>query len=176
MIKQCKKCENNFEDRSQAKTAKFCSKDCSGKYWYNINRAIYIDKAKKNYRLNREKRIKQISIRAKERKKTDIMFRLQLNLRKRFKIAFNNNQKTGSVTDNLGCTIEELRQHLETQFEPGMTWGNYGFRGWHMDHIKPLCTFDLTNLEQFKEACHFTNLKPLWWQDNLSKGGKVGQS
>ncbi len=56
-----------------------------------------------------------------------------------------------------------------------MTWDNYGLYGWHIDHIKPLASFDLTDREQFLEACHYTNLQPLWAEENLSKGNKIIQ-
>ncbi len=68
--------------------------------------------------------------------------------------------------------MEELKQHLEKQFQPGMTWNNWKFDGWHLDHIVPLCKFDLMNPEQVKIATHYTNLQPLWAKDNLSKNGK----
>ena len=51
-----------------------------------------------------------------------------------------------------------------------MTWENYGRNGWEIDHIKPLSKCDLTDPEQFKEVCNYTNLQPLWAEDNLSKG------
>jgi hypothetical protein len=54
-----------------------------------------------------------------------------------------------------------------------MSWGNYGFRGWHIDHIIPLASFDLTDREQFLKACHHTNLQPMWAKENLSKGSKL---
>ena len=78
----------------------------------------------------------------------------------------------GSAVRDLGCSVEELKRHLEKQFQPKMNWENYGLYGWHIDHIKPLVNFDLTNREQFLEACHYTNLQPLWAEDNLSKGAK----
>ena len=43
-----------------------------------------------------------------------------------------------------------------------------------IDHIRPLSSFDLTDHEQVKQVCHYSNLRPLWAIDNLSKGSKVG--
>lgn len=54
-----------------------------------------------------------------------------------------------------------------------MTWENWGRRGWHIDHIAPLSSFDLTDPVQFRRAVHYTNLQPLWWFDNLSKGKRI---
>ena len=71
---------------------------------------------------------------------------------------------------DLGCTIPELKQYLESKFQEGMTWENWGVHGWHIDHIIPLSSFDLTCREQFLKVCHYTNLQPLWAKDNLSKG------
>ena len=84
--------------------------------------------------------------------------------------AIKTNAKAGSAVRDLGCTIPELKAHLEAQFQPGMTWDNWSLKGWHIDHIKPLTSFDLTNREQFLQACHYTNLQPLWASENLSKG------
>lgn len=75
-----------------------------------------------------------------------------------------------SVTRSLGCTPEQLKLHLEQQFQPGMTWENHGVHGWHVDHKKPLASFDLTDPAQFDQACHYTNLQPLWATDNIRKG------
>lgn len=73
----------------------------------------------------------------------------------------------------LGCSLEEYRQHLESKFQPDMTWENRGFKGWHVDHIIPLNFFDLSDLEQLKKACHYTNLQPLWALDNQIKHDKI---
>jgi desulfoferrodoxin (superoxide reductase-like protein) len=54
-----------------------------------------------------------------------------------------------------------------------MTWDNWTTDGWHIDHIKPLASFDLTDRKQLLEACHYTNLQPLWAKDNLIKSDKI---
>jgi hypothetical protein len=69
----------------------------------------------------------------------------------------------------LGCTKGELVAHIEAQFALGMTWGNYGRDGWEIDHIKPCAAFDLTDLRQQALCFHYTNLRPLWRADNLSR-------
>jgi hypothetical protein len=102
----------------------------------------------------------------------NIIFKLPDYLRTRIRNALKSNSKVGSAVHDLGCSINELKFHLETQFTRDMSWDNYG-PYWHIDHIKPLSSFDLTNREQFLEACHYTNLQPLYWEDNLKKGAKL---
>lgn len=73
----------------------------------------------------------------------------------------------------LGCSVDEAREHLEGQFTTGMSWENYGFRGWHIDHIRPLASFNMNIEEDRRAAFHYTNLQPLWWIDNLQKSSKL---
>ena len=108
-----------------------------------------------------------------ERIKHDPQYRLAHLLRCRLNAALNGNQKSGSAVRDLGCSISELVTYLEAQFRPRMTWENHSMRGWHIDHIKPLSAFDLTDREQLLEAVHYTNLQPLWAEENLHKGTAV---
>ena len=103
----------------------------------------------------------------------DINYKLCRILRNRISKAIKYNYKAGSSVKDLGCTIEELKAHLKSLFQPGMTWDNWTIDGWHIDHIIPLASFDLTDREQFLKANHYTNLQPLWAEDNLSKGDKI---
>ena len=103
----------------------------------------------------------------------DINFRLKVLLRGRLWKVITRNSKKSSSLSLLGCTIEDLKSHLEKQFTKGMTWENYG--KWHIDHIKPCSSFDLTNLEQQKICFHYTNLQPLWAKDNIKKSDKIIQ-
>jgi hypothetical protein len=104
-----------------------------------------------------------------KRIKIDQNYRIAINLRNRLLAAINSNQKAGSAIQDLGCTISDLKIYLENKFKNGMNWQNYGKQGWHIDHIKPLKDFDLTDRDQFLVACHYTNLQPLWWYENLQK-------
>ena len=69
--------------------------------------------------------------------------------------------------------MKELKIYLESLFQEGMTWDNYNFYGWHIDHIIPIASFDLSDPEQQKKCFHYTNLQPLWASDNLQKGVKL---
>ncbi len=99
----------------------------------------------------------------------DINYKIGHNLRSRLNQAIKG--RNNSLTKDLDCSIPNLKLYLESKWQQGMTWGNYGIDGWHIDHIKPLSKFDLRNPEELKKACHYTNLQPLWAKDNLSKNG-----
>ena len=107
------------------------------------------------------------------RRQNDFQYKLKIGLRDRLRKALHGNYKNGSAVKDLGCSIDELKIHLESKFQSGMSWDNYGFYGWHIDHIVPLASFDLTDRKQFLEVCHYTNLQPLWAKDNLSKGDSI---
>lgn len=71
----------------------------------------------------------------------------------------------------LGCTFEFLKEYLESKFKQGMSWDKP--ESFHIDHIRPLASFDLTDPEQQRAACHYTNLQPLSPFENRSKGAKI---
>lgn len=71
----------------------------------------------------------------------------------------------------IGMTFKELKVYIEDRFKEGMTWENYG--EWHIDHIIPISSFDLTKAENQKKAFHYTNLQPLWARENLQKHTKM---
>jgi hypothetical protein len=111
--------------------------------------------------------------RHKNKRATDIDYRLGCVLRTRLNTALVKGYKAGSAVKDLGCSIEHFRKHIESLWTEGMNWANYGKKGWHIDHIKPFVAFDLKDRDQLLQACNYKNMQPLWYYDNISKGGKI---
>lgn len=103
--------------------------------------------------------------------KKDINRRIAANLRSRLYAALKRNIKQGSAVDALGCSIQEFREHLERGFAPNWSWENWG-ELWHIDHIKSLATFDLSDKNQFMVANHWTNMRAYSAFDNISEGAR----
>ena len=116
---------------------------------------------KEEYIRNREKYI----TRSLEYQKT-LVGRIKHNIRTRI----NNAIKRGSNSASklIGCDIEMYIHYMEYLFDETMTWDNYGTH-WHIDHVNPVCNFDLTIIDQQKIAFHWTNTRPLSATDNLSR-------
>lgn len=110
-----------------------------------------------------------------KRYKTDPMFRLTMRLRNRVRQALKlyGAKKCARTVELIGCPVTHARAHIESLFKPGMSWSNHGKFGWHIDHVKAIIHFDLSNPEQQRAAFHWSNLQPLWWWENLSKGDKI---
>jgi Uri superfamily endonuclease len=101
---------------------------------------------------------------------TDANYRLTRLLRGRMREALKGHSKSASTIELLGCTVDECKAHLEAQFTEGMSWANHG--EWHIDHIRPCASFDLTIAADQRLCFHYSNLQPLSAADNLAKGDK----
>lgn len=75
--------------------------------------------------------------------------------------------KAGKTLDLVGCSVEFLHAHITSQFVDGMSWETRKL--WHVDHIRPLSSYDLTDPAQQAESMHWTNLRPMWGSDNIAK-------
>ncbi len=159
--------EHAREYRSRPEFKRYRSKYM--KVFWEMNpqyRERYFAKNKDHIRATRRKN-------EAKRLASDLNFRLGKALRSRLRSAIVGNCRGGSAVRHLGCSIAKLRDYLEERFQVGMTWANWGKRGWHIDHIKPLVSFDLSDPEQFMRAAHYTNLQPLWARDNQSKDSRT---
>ena len=127
------------------------------KYYYNN-----IDKTRERRRNYENNRIKN-----------DPQFRLSKNIRRRvlFFLQSNNIYKNNKTFEIIGCTPQQLKEYIQSQFRDNMSWENYGYYGWHIDHIIPLSSSNTE--EELYKLCHFTNLQPLWAEDNLKKSNKI---
>jgi hypothetical protein len=71
----------------------------------------------------------------------------------------------------LGCTLAEYKTYLENQFEPGMTWDNWG--RWNVDHVVPVSSVDLCNPLSRIKIFNYTNTRPMWTDKNLKKSAST---
>ena len=135
----------------------------------DANPEKYRAQSRKSYHANKEKYFEH----RRNLLKSNVGFRIRTNLCRRINHSLTKGFKSAKTLELLGCSVEELKAHLESKFKDGMTWDNYGIKGWHIDHIIPCSAFNLTDPEQQKKCFHYTNLQPLWWQENLTKRNKI---
>ena len=163
MSKRCTKCEieksfsefgdNMYHgDRKQSRCQE-CENERKSK-WKIDNRERYLENRRRYER---------------ERKAIDINFRLTKNLRGRLRKALLKQvaSKNDTTEALLGISYSEFKNYIEFLMTPNMNWDNI-----HLDHVRPLSSFDLKDIEQLKEASHYTNIQPLLAKDNLLKGDR----
>ena len=143
---------------------------------YHINNREKIkNKVRIWYEKNKERSLEMNRRYIYNRYHADPNFKLTINLRNRFykELREHLSTKKESSLVLVGCSIKKLKQYLESKFEEGMTWDNWSKYGWHIDHIIPCSSFDLTKEEEQKKCFHYTNLQPLWAKDNMEKSNKL---
>lgn len=185
MLKKCNKCK-------ESKLLKFFYKDkrnrdglvgrcnvCMSKMtqtYYTQNKEQVLQRkavANKSYRQSKAGKQSQYKYQ-KKKYATNINYRLStligVHIRRGIKFGFTKSTRRIALT---GCdSWEQLKTHLESLFQPGMTWENMGRFGWEIDHRRPISSFDLSDEQQARECFHYTNLQPLWREDNLKKSNK----
>lgn len=112
-----------------------------------------------------------INERDRFRNSNDTMYNLNRCVRARLKrfLKSHNITKKNKTFEIVGCSPQELKEHLEKQFVAGMSWENR--TEWHIDHIIPLSSAKTE--EELYKLCHYTNLQPLWAEENLKKSNKI---
>jgi hypothetical protein len=138
------------------------------KEWARDHKKRIGEYGRRYYEENREK----VNNYKKQRRRTNLGCRLTHVLRGRLNGVLRGKGKIDHTLALLGCTLDEFKKHLESKFLSGMTWENYGRKGWHVDHIIPCSWFDLSKEEDQRLCFHYGNMQPLWAVDNLSKGNR----
>jgi hypothetical protein len=192
-MKRCSKCKEIKEmiafskDRKRSDGHQPHCKECNKRYVesnkervYETNRASRaknIDSRKQSekqwYLLNKNKKLASNSAGKKKRRANDELFVLKENISSRINKAFRGLTKSKRTLEMLGCSLEEAKLHIESLFQPGMSWDNYGYSTWHIDHKIPLAS--ATNIEELEKLCHISNLQPLWAMDNIHKSDKYAR-
>ena len=174
----CLECERQIDKRRAGTTKRLASR--RAEYKRNQDKYNAYDKARAQSpeRLqrardwkdaNREYHNAQSVAYTLKRVKEDPEYRLLFALRRRLSkaVAKSGAVKSARTMELIGCSVDYLMAYLEVQFTDGMTWDNHG--EWHIDHIRPCASFDLTDPAQQRECFHYSNLQPLWAADNLAK-------
>ena len=123
---------------------------------------------------------KETNLYRRNKYKTDINFRIACILRTRIVCALKDISKPKHTMEYVGCSVDFFKQYLQSKFKAGMSWNNWGdgrngrgMQEWHIDHIKPCASFDLSKEEQKRKYFHYTNQRPLWAKDNIEKHDKI---
>jgi hypothetical protein len=145
-----------------------------------LHRKERLEYMKQYYQINKEKMKLESSAsnehqrKYQKKRRKNINYRLLDGLRNRIYYAIKKNYKSIRTLKLLGCSIETLKRHLELKFKQGMSFSNYG--KWHIDHIRPCASFDLSKPKEQHKCFHYTNLQPLWAKENLEKHDKIIKS
>lgn len=123
------------------------------RYWSDIDASRKSNREKMRYYLDRNRNA-----------------RIAKALRGRVRDTMKGSLKSARTMDLLGCSMDFFMAYMETQFRSGMSWENYGRYGWHIDHIRPCASFDLGIAEEQRECFHWSNMQPLWAEENIKKG------
>ena len=181
--KICKKCliEKPISDFNRDKYSKdglrYRCRECTKEeyrnfYYSNVDKEI---ERQVSYQKNNSESIKKNrNKRHKKNYNNNTLYKLKFNVRNRIKLFIKSsgfNIKTNNTYNIVGCTPEELKIYIEKQFVDGMSWDNHNLYGWHIDHIIPLSS--AKNEEDVYRLCHYTNLQPLWCEENYKKGKKI---
>ncbi len=106
----------------------------------------------------------------------DPVFRLRINVSTRISNFFAGRKSAGKLEKTeelLGCSYAEFHEWIEKQLADGMTKENYGLKGWHLDHVRPVMSFRGNNIDTDllvqQVAFNWRNYQPLWGEENQSK-------
>lgn len=158
-----------------------CDKITRKKNYY-INHEKERDKRSTYYKNNKAELIKWAVKYQRQKYKTNPAYNIKMRLSNRIREVLRkvNVTKRNGTVEYLGISVPEFKAYIEKQFYVNkktgemMSWEN--MPKWHIDHIIPCYSYDLTNPAAQKKCFHYTNLRPLWAEENFKKGNKIDWS
>jgi hypothetical protein len=151
----CNQCRSTKNKKTYKITAKIKKANAKA-YYEKVKGSQEFLKKRRDYQNNKEK--------------VDTFFKIKRRIRNRlyYGVKSKNWKKNTKFSEYIGCDQQTFMSHISTQFTEGMSWDNYG--EWHLDHIMPLDAS--SNVDELYKLAHYTNLRPLWGQDNYIKSNK----
>jgi len=152
---KCKRNKDGFQNKCIS-----CEKQYHKEHFYE--RKIY----SKQWDLeNREERNKY----RVQRRKTNPAVKIIQNVRDRMNDACKAQgiKKPMHTIELLGCTALEYQEYLRSLFKPGMIMKNNKNTMWQQHHIISFSSVDLSDIEQLKKVCHYTNIIPMWEDEHI---------
>lgn len=145
------------------------------KEYYKENKEEISSKAKIYWNNNKDKISKKHNEYHKNRMKTDPKYKLDMYASYVLRDAITGRRLRTKWKTYFNYTIKELKDHLESKFKDGMTWENYGLKGWVVDHTiaKKYFIYESVDNKSFTACWALSNLQPLWYRENLEKRDKL---
>ncbi len=81
-------------------------------------------------------------------------------------------KKSNRTWKYINCSSDFFKKWIEFQLYDGMTLENYG-DFWHIDHVKPCASFDLSKEEEIEKCFSWKNMRPLKSDKNRKKNDKI---
>ena len=172
VVSSCRQCHKKWREENRDKIHNYSIK------YYQENKEERIEYSR-TFRKNNPDKIREQNKEQKQKRKDkrnlyetnlrhqDPIYRLKVNIRSNIYHSFKrrDSRKSDHTEKILGCDINFFVEYLKSKFTEGMCLENYG--KWHIDHIVPLK--NANTKEDVYKLCHYTNLQPLWQEDNLKK-------
>ena len=138
-----------------------------------LNKKNILISAKKYREENKDKVKLSKKISTNKKYREDGFFRATRQLRKSVRRYFDIKTKSKKTMSIIGCSPIEFKHRIESLFQDWMCWDNYGYgKGkWVIDHKTPLSS--AKNIDELYSLCHYDNLQPLSWEDNMKKSNKM---
>jgi len=172
---QCKKCMNKLSSNHYEKNSTIISEKSRQ---FRIEHPEVNKEKCRIYKKNNPDSFKNWLEKNKEHRKNYINLynldpknKIKNSLRSRINELLNKKYNNPRTLELVGCDYKFLITYIENKFTEGMSWDNYGYYGWHLDHIIPLSS--ARTKEEIYKLYHYTNLQPLWAEDNLKKSNKI---